>query len=120
MAGFTDADGCISLNNSNNQAFYSLGNYKNIVLKQVRNSLIRFAVPCPKLVLGYKKGWTNKEGYKRRGDYWMLTLTRKKTLLSLFAKLEPHLKHPKKLKGIKVARKNIFQRNEKYGYIGMD
>lgn len=118
LAGFTDADGCISLGQG--KAYYSLGNYKRTLLGQIRAFLIASGISCPRLTLGCKKGWVDKNGYVRRGDYWVLRLTRKKDLLQLFENMGPYLKHPRKLQGMERARENIFQRNERFGYINMD
>ncbi len=113
LAGFTDAEGCISVT-SKGQAFYSLGNYNDTLLKQIRDRLIRWGIEVPKLTRSRTHlGYITKEGYTINHIYWILHINRKQFLLLLFDLMGPHLKHFAKIQGLLKAQKNIEERNKK-------
>lgn len=118
LAGFTDAEGCVSITNRG-LAFYSLGNYNKVVLNQIYNKLLQFGIECRPPFISCKKGYVKKGGYVHRGDYWILSIIRKKFLLKLFRMLNPYLKHRKRVNDLKRARENIRLRNIKFGNLGM-
>jgi len=119
LAGFTDAEGCISITNKG-LSFYSLGNYNNQLLSQIRNQLLKSGIESPKLTEGKTKGYIGKEGYANNQNYWSLRLNRKIHLLKLFVLIDPYLKHHIKIRGVKKAKENIKMRNKKYGNINMN
>ena len=120
LAGFTDAEGCISIN-KREQAFYSLGNYNHKLLGQIRNQLINLGIHCSKLIEGKTKGKRfGKQGYTYNQNYWHLNINTKRSLLNFFNLVGPYLKHRKRIKGMKRAKQNIKLRNEKYGNINMN
>ena len=119
LAGFTDAEGCISVTNKG-LAFYSLGNYNNQLLSQIQNQLLKIGIESPKLTEGKIKGYVGKEGYANSQNYWSLRLNRKIHLLKLFDLVGPYLRHSAKIKGIQKAKQNIRLRNKKYGNINMN
>lgn len=113
LAGFTDAEGCISV--SNGQAFYSLGNYDIELLKKIKYLLEVYDIKTHKITCSFRKGLLAQHGYRYNHDYWTLRISRKKVLMKLFALLESHLKHAKRLECLKRARENIILRNQLYG-----
>ncbi len=119
LAGFTDAEGCISITHKG-LAFYSLGNYNSQLLSQIRNQLLKIGIESPKLTEGKTKGYIGKEGYANNQNYWSLRLNKKIYLLKLFDLIDPYLKHPARIKGIKRAKRNIKLRNIKFGNLKMN
>jgi len=92
LAGFTDAEGCISIN-KREQAFYSLGNYNHKLLGQIRNQLINLGIHCSKLIEGKTKGKRfGKQGYTYNQNYWHLNINTKRSLLNFFNLVGPYLK----------------------------
>lgn len=119
LAGFTDAEGCISIR-KRNQAFYSLGNYNFRLLRQIRNKLIKLGIRIPKLREGKIKGRRfGKNNYIHNQNYWQLSIHRKISLIQFFNLIGPYLKHSAKISGMRKAKQNIKLRNKKYGNINM-
>jgi len=120
LAGFTDAEGCISINKLR-QAFYCLGNYNFRLLRQIRGQLMKFGIRCTKVVEGKTKGRRfGKEGHIHNQNYWHFDIHRKLALLHLFDLIGPYLRHAAKIRGMQRAKQNIKLRNKKYGYINMN
>ncbi len=117
LAGFTDAEGCISINNKN-QAWYSLTNQDKELLKIIRGKLINLGIDCPNLNLNSKKGAPRVDGekvYYSNKDCWMVTISKKANMYQLLVSIEPYLKHGKKVKNLKLCKANIIERNRRFG-----
>jgi len=112
LAGFTDAEGCISIN-KRNQAYYSLGNYNKPLLNQIRNYLSKNKIARPKLFESKVKGKLCFNKYFHNQNYWHFQICAKNSLLALFNSIGSYLKHPEKKKNMKIAQKNIELRNKK-------
>jgi len=115
LAGFTDAEGSISITKQN-QAYYSLVNQDKNLLKRIRNKLLNVGIISPKLYLGSKKGSPIIDGnniYYSNKDCWSLRINRKNYLFELLENLEPYLKHGKKVNNLKLAKTNILERNRR-------
>lgn len=112
LAGFTDAEGCISVSKSNNQAYYSLGNYNQFLLRQIRNYLLHNKIDCPKLSEYKTKGKVCFNKYFHNQNYWQIRICRKESLLTLFNFIGPYLKHSTKKKGLQIAKRNIALRDK--------
>ncbi len=117
LAGFTDAEGHIGIFRGN--AVYALGNYDKVLLKRIRETLIKFGIKCRKLCLGERKGYVTREGYVHNGDYWNLQIGKKLYLIKLLNSLNPYIQHPAKIKALENAIANIDGRNIKFGNINM-
>src|SRR4030042_5482881 len=117
IAGFSDAEGSFFVGKNQKFSGFSLGNYNLKILKQIKSWLVKFGYK-PRLFMGVKKGYTGKDGYPHRNDYWILSIYRKKDLFLLTKKMLPYLKHKDKIKSAESVIKNINQRNQKYGFIG--
>lgn len=118
--GFIDAEGSFFLSSRDGSSCFSLGNYNLTILKQIQKNLMSRVSIKSRLQKGYAKGYKDKQGYIRNGDYWSLRIS-KKSELHRFAKIIlPYLKHQKRIKDAKKVIKNIEFRNKKYGYIGME
>lgn len=113
LAGYTDAEGTISL--SRNMAYYSLSTCDNFLLEKIKDNLNRFRIKCNNLVINRRKGKTTFNKYKFNFDYWTLRIHKKEDLLKLFLALKPYIKHELKVKSLNTAIENIKTRNEKYG-----
>ena len=112
FSGFTDAEGCISVN-GRNQAYYSLGNYDKELLSQIRYNLIKYRIPCRNLSIAYKKGKKTFEKYYCNNDYFGLSINKKDTLLKLINFIKPYIKHEDKINSLKLVENNITERNKK-------
>jgi hypothetical protein len=112
LAGFTDAEGSFFI--SSGKAFYSLGNYNKKILSQIYKKLIELGVYCSKPQSDNKKGYEDKQGYIRKQNYWLLRISRKQSLMSLFELIGHYLKHDKKRIDMRKAKRNIIERNKKF------
>lgn len=106
LAGYTDAEGNIGVYSK--RARFRIGSYdKNVLLQifQKLNSLdinttIRLETPA-----GYQT-----KNYKNNGDFWRISINYKTSLLRLFKRLEPYLKHAKRKRDMKKAKENVQNR----------
>ena len=115
FAGFTDAEGCISINKD--KAYYSLGNYNKKILMQIRDYLNKNQIICSKLQESKIKGRMCFGKYFHRKDYWQFAIHRKESLFLLFEAIRSYLKHEDKRIALKKAEENINLRNKLYGNI---
>ncbi len=120
LAGFTDADGSIFISNKQ-QATYALSNYNHELLAQIRKRLIELKINCGSLIEDNRKGQKIKgtKTYTYNQNYWHFSISKKVALLKLFKLMGSYLKHTKRIKDMKRAKRNIKSRNRKYGYINM-
>lgn len=119
LAGFSDAEGSFMIT-KDGQANFALGNYNRSLLDKIKFSLATFGVEVPKITTFFGKGLPTYDIYKRNNNYHTLHCSRKKYLLKLVSYLKPYLRHPDKIKKVKILEKNIEMRNIKYGYLKMD
>jgi len=113
LAGFSDAEGCISI--SRGMDYYSLSNYDNNLLERIKQNLILFGVKCNKLCCDKRKGKITFLKYRFNQDYWTLKVSDKENLLKLLIHLKPYTKHANKIIVLNRAIENINMRNELYG-----
>ena len=114
LAGFSDAEGCISIN-GRGMAYFSLGNYNTALLKQIKEKLSAFGIVCTKLCTSKNKGRIVFDKYKQNQDYWQFGVHRKSSLLKLFDLMCPYVKHKEKQEAILKSRSNIAIRNAIFG-----
>ncbi len=114
LAGFSDAEGCVSI--SRGMAYFSLGNYNSCLLKQIKEKLEDMGIICSKLHEGKGKGRIVFGKYKQNQNSWQLGVHRKTSLLNLFDLISPYVKHKEKQEAIMNARNNIRERNTKFGF----
>lgn len=71
---------------------------------------------CPHPLLIGKKGqlYNRDKGYKYNGDLWRVRVSKKESLLKLFALINPYLRHTKRRKDVKKCLKNIYDRNQSH------
>jgi intein-encoded DNA endonuclease-like protein len=115
FAGYSDAEANIGVYGG--KARFRIDSYdKNIILKS-HTKLTSLGIKFPKPYIDQKKGSiaSRKIGNTYRKDRWVLETKRKASLLQLFERFDPYLKHPAKRKPVKEAIENIKWRNETYG-----
>jgi hypothetical protein len=111
LVGYTDAEGCIKINQG--RAKYRVGSYDKNLLKQTYNKLKELSL-CPTYKLE-TKARVFYGGVRKNGDFWRVSVNNKLALLKLFEFLEHHLKHASKIEDLKNAKRNILERNKKFG-----
>jgi len=120
LAGFTDAEGCISID-SGGKAYYSLGNYNKKLLTQINKFLVENNITNKtKLYVSRIKGRVCFKKYFHNNDYWQFRITRKKCLILFFKLISKYIKHLDKIEDIKIALRNIEKRNKRFGYLKMN
>lgn len=118
LAGFTDAEGCISKNI--NQCYYFLGNCRKDYLEFIKKGLEKYNIFFPNIYRCKTKGTYTYGKYIRNYDYYILKSAKKSVLNNLFLNLKPYIKHKNKVKSLKMAINNIDMRNIKFGFINME
>lgn len=113
LAGYTDAEGCFYIS-KDRVAGFRLASYDKKTLKQIHAGLLRIGIICNPPKLSIKKGFIKSDGCIYRNDLWCFTINKKSSLFSLLQLLEPKLKHQKRLRDLKRAKQNIFERNQKH------
>jgi hypothetical protein len=111
LAGFSDAEGSIKI--YNNLARYSLGNYDRNLLELIRKGLIKYNINCNKPTTDKRKGQRNNQGYTYRNNYSSLRVCSKEELFNLLSELSKYMKHPDKIKDLKIAFNNLNRRQLK-------
>lgn len=112
LAGYTDAEGCITIA-KDNVAIFRLGSYDRNIMQQIYKNLLKMGIVCNPPRIHVKKGHKKKDGLTYHKDEWYFFTNKKHPLLKLLVLLKPLLKHSKRLKDLKRAEKNITKRNIK-------
>jgi len=113
-AGYTDAEGTFCI--CGNSAIFSVKSQDKKIIHTLWRYLNHYGVLCKRPLLGRRGNTVDSRGVKNNKDVWQLTVYRKDALLSLIKKLKPFLKHPQKVKEMMLVKKNIDDRNRKFGY----
>ncbi len=113
LAGFIDAEGSFFVGN-NNQGKFSLGNYNLNILKQIVRWLKKMEIKH-RLFLGTRKGYQDKNGYVRNGNYWILEVGRKKDLERFIIIMLGYLKYLRKRSDATKVLFNIKSRLGRWG-----
>jgi predicted DNA-binding protein YlxM (UPF0122 family) len=114
LAGYTDAEGCIYINNKSSVAFFQLASYDRNILKQIHNWLLKLGVPSKPPRITVKQGYIKSDGCVYRNNNWNFTINKKSSLLIFFKLLRSRLKHQKRLKDLIKAEQNIIKRNQRH------
>jgi len=112
LAGFTDAEGNIGLNNK--MAYYNFGNCSLEILSQIKATLTKFKIRVPNISTDKRKGKPTTGGYFFSSNYHQLRINKKDDLTNLFRSLKGHIKHENKIKALNRAIENIEWRNIRY------
>lgn len=121
LAGYIDAEGCIYIANTKiPQANFVLSSYDKNILFQLWKKLNLLNICCPKPRISAKRGYiTEKKPIPYTQNYWGLSVHSKSSLINLFNKILPFVKHEEKKEMIQRALKNIQWRNKTFGDIKM-
>lgn len=114
LGGFIDAEGSFYVNGDNKSAAFSIGNYNTKILSQIKTKLVKLGFH-PRLFMGVKKGYTGKDGYSHRKNFWILSVYRKLDVLTFASIILPYLRHREKISDARKVIKNIELRNKLYG-----
>jgi len=117
LAGFTDAEGNIGIYGG--QARYGLVNYDDHILFLIKQKLNEFGIECTRPYESDTSKYITPDGYGHNQNLWSLYVHRKYHLLKLFDKIQNHLKHEKRLNDLSKAKRNIIERNKKFGNLMM-
>ena len=112
LAGYTDAEGCISIG-KNNIADFKLSSYDKNILKRIYQGLLKIGIDVNPPRIHVKKGYKKSDGCIYRNDEWKFRVTKKSSLFPLLELLEEKLKHQKRLKDLEKAKQNIIERDQK-------
>lgn len=113
LAGYTDAEGCFTIDNAI-AAKFKLASYDKNILKQIYEQLLKMHIKCPPPRIHVKKGYKKSDGCIYRNDEWEFSTGKKSSLFSILRLLKPRLKHQKRLKDLRKAEQNIIKRNQNY------
>lgn len=119
LAGYIDAEGHIYTRNPSKGkgtmpfSGIEIGTYDKNILFQIWEKLNQLDIECPKPLLNKLAGYANKNGLINRKDCWRISISKKKSLISVFEKLKPHLKHAKRYRNMVVAYENVLARSFK-------
>lgn len=123
LAGYIDAEGSIKIYGNKGcikQARFLLTSYDKIILHQIREKLISVGIKCGRLGIVSPKGYkTEKKPLPYNENYYGFGIFSKNSLLCLFDNIQNYIKHPKRFRDLKKAKKNIEWRNKKFGNLRM-
>ncbi len=107
LAGYADAEGNIGVYSG--RARFRLGTYEKNIISQIYEKLNSLSIKT-NIRLESPIGYQTSSGVKNNGDFWRISINYKDSLLRLFKKLEPYLKHGKRVRDMKNAKENVLQR----------
>ena len=116
MAGYIDAEGHIYTRypsiGKGCMPFSGIevGTYDKNILFQIWTKLNQLNIECPKPLLNKPAEYQGKNGLKTGKDCWRLSVSKKKSLISVFNNLNPYLRHGKRRDDMEVAWKNVLTR----------
>ena len=106
LAGYTDAEGNIGI--SDGAARFRIRSYDKEILKDINNRLQKLDIRS--LFRLDRKAHIDKRGVVQRKDSWGVLISERESLLKLFKKLEPLVKHKKRKGDLLKAKKNVILR----------
>ncbi len=109
FAGYADAEAHIGVHNG--YAVFKLDSYDKNIIHQSHKILREVGVIGPYPFICTYKGQRTKQGHHYRHDMWRLQVSSKSSLLLLFEKIRPFLKHGKRIRDMEAAIQNIEERN---------
>jgi len=116
LAGYIDAEGCIYLSNTKiPQANFALSSYDKNILFQIWKKLNSLDIISPKPRIAAEKDYTSKKKLlPNTQNYWCLSVHSKCSLINLFNRILPFVKHKSRTKAIQKAIENIKWRNKTF------
>jgi hypothetical protein len=111
FAGYVDAEAHIGVHSG--YAVFKLDSCDKSILFQSYEMLCKAGISVPAPSICAPRGYTNKHGHRYHNDMWRLKVGAKSSLLLLFERISPYLKHAKRIRDMKAAIENIKNRNAK-------
>lgn len=106
VAGYTDAEGNISI--SNGRARFRIRSYDKGILRDIKAGLARSGI---RVLFGLDcKASTGVRGARRNKDCWFVIINERRALSRLFTTLLPLLRHEKRKKDAEMGSENIGKR----------
>jgi hypothetical protein len=88
-------------------ACLEIRSYDSVLLTQLGDGLNARGITCAAARLRVRAGYTNRYGVRSNKDLWGLGVHRKDSLRSLVAKIEPYLRHSRRLRDMSRALSTI-------------
>jgi predicted transcriptional regulator len=111
LAGYSDAEANIGVYNG--YAVFKLDSCDKNVIFACYQMLSKTGLEFPPPSICAVKGQIDKHGYSYNNDMWRLCSRKKETLLNLFERLNPYLRHAKRRQDLSNAIANINERNSR-------
>lgn len=111
FAGYCDAEAHIGVHGG--YAVFKVDSYDKGILFQSYDVLLAQEIKLQTPKICRKQGHIGTNGFACRADMWRLMTNGKSTLLALFGRLRPYMKHPKRIQDMQTAIENIAERNKK-------
>ena len=110
FAGYVDAEGHIGVHNG--YAVFKLDTYDRNIIITSHEILNRHGITGSVPFVCTRQGTQTKQGHLYRQDMWRLQVARKASLLLMFQRIKPYLKHRKRIQDMESAIQNIEYRNQ--------
>ena len=112
LAGYIDAEGTFCL--CGGDAVFSVKSQEKNIIHQIRTRLIGLGILLRPPLLVRKKGTKDINGVLCNKNVYGIAIHRKDAILRLINLVSPYIKHPDKIRRIKIVENNIKERNMKY------
>jgi hypothetical protein len=109
FAGYVDAEGHIGVHNG--YAVFKLDTYDQNIIVKSSEILNQHGITGSVPFICTRQGTKTKQGHSYRQDLWRLQIAAKVSLLLMFQRIKPYLKHGKRIKDMEAAIQNIEYRN---------
>lgn len=109
FAGYVDAEAHIGVHGD--YAVFKLDSCDKNILFQSHEMLCQAGISVPTPSICAPQGYSNKHGHRYRDDMWRLKVGSKSSLLLLFERISPYLKHTGRIRDMEAAIKNIEDRD---------
>lgn len=114
FAGYIDAEGHIGVYNKS--SVFKIDCYEKNILFASYNLLLQvgIVVSSPSMI-AHKGSFNGNSTHRYHNDMWRLQIASKSSLLKLFRRIRPYLKHTKRIADMEAAIQNIEWRNAQTG-----
>jgi AcrR family transcriptional regulator len=114
FAGYMDAEGYVNTYLPRGyvtpQCRVEVRSYDAMLLDQLAAGLNARGIACPPARLRVQAGYVNRAGVRSNRALWGLGICRKDSLLELFARIEPYLRHGRRRRDMLDALANLLSR----------
>jgi len=116
LGGYSDAEAFIGIKGG--KAVFALASCNQVILRQIYERLVKLDIKFPKPRIRQPEGTFSIDSdgkiHKHNKDCWCLETMNKGSLLKLFKRIGPYLRHKKRIAGMKTAIRNIEERNARW------